>query len=166
MHFREGERVAYVGPEVDGRRVGDEGQVVSTAGDSQHVVWSTGERQGAFDLIPDHELTPSANSREAASQTGIEDSLEYGPLLTFSARKVYEDSGNLGLITALADDGHLANLAGLAADYLDGLVEQVRSDASVQAALSDLDETEADELVLFAASVLVRDALGETDDAE
>lgn len=165
MQFREGERVAYVGPEVDGRRVGDEGQVVSSAGDSQHVVWSTGERQGAFDLVPDHELTPSGTSREAARQHVLDDSLEYGPLLSFSAAKVYEESGGIGLVTALADDGHLANLAGLAEDLLGNLAEQVRGDASVQAALANLDEQDANDLVMLTASVLMREAFGD-DDAE
>lgn len=164
MQFREGERVAYVGPEVDGRRVGDEGQVVSTAGDSQHVVWSTGQRQGGFDLVPDHELTPSGTTREASRRSGLEDSLEYGPLLSFNANKVYEESGGIGLITALADDGHLATLAGLAEDLLSNLAEQVRGDASVQAALANLDDQDADELVMFTANVLMRDAFGEVDD--
>lgn len=169
MEIREGCKVAYVGPETAGHAVGDVGKVVSGAGENAyHVAWRTGSRKGAIELISVLEITPvDADPVVASRSTDLDDSLEYGgPILSFSARKVYEQEGFEGLVSALEEDGHLATLAGKIADAVTSLVTEVRDDAAVTQATAALDYDEADGFVGSLVAALVQDALGNTEDGD
>lgn len=169
MEIREGAKVAYVGAETRGFKVGDIGKVVSAAGGNAcHVSWRSGDRKGDIEMMSSLEVTPvSTEPATAARDIDLDDSLEYGgPILSFSARKVYDQEGFDGLVSALGDDGHLATLAGRVADIVAGLVNDVRNDAAVIQTTAALDYDEIDEFVGSLVAAMVRDALGKTQDGE
>lgn len=169
MEIREGAKVAYVGAENGGHKVGDIGKIVSGAGENAyHVAWRSGERKGDIEIMSSLEVTPvSAEPVTASYASDLEDSLEYGgPILSFSARKVYEQEGFDGLVSALGDDGHLATLAGRVTDMVAILVSEVQDDPSVIQTAAALDFDEADEFVGMLVSALVREALGKSRDGD
>lgn len=169
MEIREGAKVAYVGQETRGFKVGDIGKVVSAAGESAcHVAWRSGDRKGDIEMMSMLEVTPVSSEPSLPSYASdLDDSLEYGgPILSFSARKVYEQEGFGGLVSALGDDGHLATLSGRVADIVAGLVNDVRDDAAVIQTTAALDYDEADEFVSSLVASLVREALGKTQDGD
>jgi hypothetical protein len=166
MDLREGTKVAYIGPERSGYQVGDVGKIVAASGESFHVSWKSGTRKGDIELMSVLDITPVTVEATVESRSAdLDDSLEYGdPILSFSARKVYEASGFDGLIGALDEDGHLATLVGRVEEMVGSLVSEVRSDPSVQQTLAALDFDEADDFVGVVTSSLVREALGKGDE--
>lgn len=169
MEIREGAKVAYVGPENRGYKVGDIGKVVSDAGENAyHVSWRSGSRKGDIELINVLEITPVNSEPTVASlDSDLDDSLEYGgPILSFSARKVYDQEGFDGLVSALGDDGHLATISGHVADIVSGLMNEVRNDAAVIQTTAALGYDETDEFVGSLVAALVRDALGKTQECD
>lgn len=169
MEIREGAQVAYVGQETRGLKVGDIGKVISSAGESAcHVSWRSGDRKGDIEMMSMLEVTPVSSEPVVASYASdLDDSLEYGgPILSFSARKVYEQEGFSGLVSALDDDGHLATLAGRVAEMVAGLVNEVCGDAAVIQTAAALDFDEADEFVGSLVAALVGEALGKTQDSD
>lgn len=161
MTPRDGQRVSYIGFEQSGLGLGDQGKVVSASGTGSHVKWATGSRAGSITLEnnDDLALTGAANSRTAVADE-LSDSLEFGSLIRVAVRDVYDAQGEVGLINALNEAGHLASLAQVAEDAFNGVAQSVRSTPSMQAVLAELEPEEGDALVVTATSALLRDAFG------
>lgn len=154
--IREGCKVAYVGHPGE-VAIGDVGKVLSDQGNASHIQWLTGASKGRItgpwahaDLVEQQSTTAS-----------IDDSLDDGTLVTVAVREVYDDSGDLGLLAALNEAGHLATFTELADEAMLVVAHHIRRDPAFSAVLSALDTDEADRLVGLTASYLMRDAFGE-----
>lgn len=157
--LREGQRVSYVGDGGDGLAIGDRGKVVSSEGETCHVLWTTGSRAGQILFHRDYDLVVSAQG-----QRNLSDLDDFAaPLVSFSVRDTHDRYGNSGLLNALNEDGHLAAFARLAEDAIQAVASGVREDPSIQEVLSQLDDEDGDEFVMFATLTLLRDAFGEDD---
>jgi hypothetical protein len=153
--IREGAKVSYVGDD-DDLAVGDRGKVISSAGAStSHVLWATGKRIGQITLVEDADLV-SSPKHAAVSYDG----LDSGSLVTISVRDTYDSAGEVGLLNALNDEGHLASLSAIAEETVQIVASRLRSDPSMKEVLASLEPEEASEFVTFTASVLLRDAFG------
>jgi hypothetical protein len=152
---REGAQVTFVGDEFSGERlsVGDQGKVLSNGGSGSHVIWATGERQGAITLTSHSDLLPA---EEAGAYCHHE-----GHLVSLSVRQIYDRRGDTGLFKVLAEEGHLASVAPSAEEALGIVIARLRDDPAVQEVLASLDEDEGDSFVSYAALALLRDAFGE-----
>lgn len=154
----EGQRVAYIGhPGEHG--IGDEGKVLSPAGSGCHVLWATGLRKGQIDLVPNADITPLASRRTAEGFTGWDDALD-GPLVSVAVRDVYESEGDVGLLNALIEEGHVASLTEAAQEALETVAARIRTDASFRAVLAQLEPDEGDEFVTLTAATILRDSFG------
>jgi hypothetical protein len=151
---REGQRVAYVGDGDHGLQPGDCGKVLSSAGTASHVMWATGARAGEVILLSNMDLVASS----AGARTY--DDLDGGHLVTIAVRDVYDVRGEVGLLNALNEEGHLATFAPIAEEAISMVAARIRQDPSIQEVLSHLDPDEGAEFVAFAASVLLRDSFG------
>jgi len=152
---REGSQVAYVGFGVGGLVIGDLGKVLAGAGSGSHVVWATGAAVGQIVLIPNEDLV--------VSRTAVitDDSLDCGPLVAIAVRDVYDGYGEVGLINALNDAGHLAGFTEIAEEALEWVVGKIGNDPSVLEALSHLDVDEARDVLGCMATTLLRDSFSE-----
>lgn len=167
MEIREGCKVAYIGNEIAGHAIGDDGKVIAADGERFHVAWRTGSRKGQIELMSVLDITPVSDPDAVpeSRSASLDDSLEYGsPVLSFSARRVFEESGFRGLVAALEDDGHLSTIAGRVSEMVGSIVSEVRGDAAVVQAAADLDYDEADELVSTLVAALVRGAVGQDEE--
>lgn len=156
--LRDGQQVSYVGMPVDGHAIGDRGQALSVAGDSAHVMWSTGARTGQVELIHSDDLVGHGAGRVAGSV--FDDSMATAGMVTFAVRDTYDIGGPNALLDAMNDGGHLASLEAIAEDALAHVAAQVRSDPAFQAVLAQLDEREGAEFVTLTATAVLRDAFG------
>lgn len=158
--IREGAKVSYVGDGDDDLAVGDRGKVISVAGSSaSHVLWSTGKRLGQITLCDDADLVATP---KAAALTY--DGLDSGSLVTIAVRDTYDAAGEVGLLNALNDEGHLASLSQIAEEAVQIVASRLRTDPSMTEVLASLEPEEASAFVSFTASVLLRDAFGGTDE--
>ncbi len=142
-----------------GIAVGDRGVVLSAApfGGSGHIQWRTGARAGKVDYLDAEELrvVEAAAYRDAA-ETSLDDSLEVGPRV--AVREVYEQSGERGLVTALAEAGALSGITQIAEDVTAMAAARVRADLS--SVLSQLDPDDAEAVVGTVTAACMREALG------
>lgn len=153
----EGSKVVYVGddPMVG---VGTLGFVLSHAGaNSNHVKWMGGIREGSIDLIPVEELISYREGQQVVgSARHLEETLDYQQgLVTVAVRDTYDDLGEDGLITALDEAGHLATLSSYASRAIANLSRDIRQDPALGAVLGQLDDEEADSLIVRVASQLL-----------
>jgi len=156
LDLPEGSRVTYVGDGHDGRSLADRGMLLAKVGQLGHVKWSDGE------ITPHYldDLAPAAKwgghrRRVTAERDEFADSLEFGSLQLTGMRRVL---GEAGVLTMLANAGHLSSFAGIAEDALGYVQQQIRRDASMREVIAQLDDDEADGVVRMAARGLLRDA--------
>lgn len=163
MRLREGEHVAYAGYERgEGPAIGDPGQVISASDEGCHVAWESGglTLESYHDVVPS-EHQPNGQQRQASLDASP---FEQRDLISFSARGVYDQTGGVGLINAMAEDGHLSTMAAAAEHAVGYLESKVRDDPSMARVLADLDTDEADAVVALAVRLLVEDVTGREDD--
>jgi hypothetical protein len=158
--LREGSRVSYVGPPSDRLAMGDQGRLLSVSGSVGHVMWESGACQGQTSAHYDIDL---ATTGSQGVQASIEDSLEVGGLVTFAVRDAYDTGGEVGVLNALAESGHLASFGDIAEEALTLVSTRIRRDASFQAVLADLDPEEAEGVLRLASACLIRDAFTSED---
>ena len=91
---------------------------------------------------------------------GSSDSLD-APIVTISARDVYDRSGPTGLLNALHVEGHLKFFEPLVQEAIERIASSIRDDPSFRPILAELGREEGDQLVSLATSTLLRDAFGE-----
>lgn len=153
--IREGAKVSYVGYPDQGLTVGDQGQVIASASDrSSHVRWTTGESSGQVTLALNDDLVQIVAQRE--------DDIDFasGSLVSLAVRDIYDEQGEVGLVNALAEAGHLTALSQIAAEASEWVQARVASDPSVADALVHLDATEQGEVLSYLTAALLRDAFG------
>lgn len=153
----EGTKVAYVGDDVT-VGVGAVGKVLASAGSAQHVQWLDGARAGQIDLIPVDDLVPHrATATQRIEDTSVtaqfESTLDVPALMTVAVRDTYDTYGEEGLLNALDEAGHLASLSEYATDAIATVAGRLRTDPTFALVLGQLDEFEAE-------SLLVRVAVG------
>jgi len=157
--LREGQSVSWVGAvHPGGLAVGDVGAVISSSGDSGHVLWGTGARLGQIDLVEEMEVVPAPvthhNGKVASS---LRDSLGVDSM-RIAAREVFEEDGPAGLLSAMHDRGDLSGFPTIAEEAVEYVAARLREDPDFSRALAALDDSEADTLVTLASTVLLRDA--------
>lgn len=156
--MRDGQKVSYVGIDQEGLALGDRGEVISASASASHVMWTSGSRQGALMLVDNLDITPVGRIKTAVAEDGLEDSLEVGNLDVTAAREVFDESGEIGLLNAMSEQGHLASFAAIAEEAAALISTRIRNDPSFRAVAAHLDDEEADRLVSLATAVLARDA--------
>ena len=154
--IREGAIVSYIGYSQHGLSIGDEGKVLSNAGSASHVRWLTGTAQDQVTLVMNEDLVPSPQ------HAGVEDELA-SSLLTFSVRDIYDEQGELGVLSALSSEGHLTSFAQIADEALGWVQDRVGSDPSVREALAHLEPHEQIDTLMYMSMALLRDAFGRED---
>ena len=152
--IREGGKVSYIGYPERGLAVGDEGTVLANAGSASHVTWKTGGAAGQVLLVGHEDLVQATARRE--------DDIDLGsaPLVSVAVREVYDDLGEVGLINALAEAGHLSSLSEIAEEALQWVQGKIASDPSIGAVMAHLDPAEQSEMLGFMTAALMRDAFG------
>jgi hypothetical protein len=160
MQLRDGMKVSYIGLGEAGVELGDRGTVLSADTSGSHVSWVTGAAIGRVILVHNDDLAPISSTRTAVHDE-LDDSLEYGSLVSIAAREIFDASGEAGLMDAMNEAGHLASLTSSAEDAVAHVAAQVRNSPSFESVLAQLDSEEADSLVNLTASSLIKDALGE-----
>lgn len=151
----EGVSVRYVGDALGkdaGLALDDHGKVVSATPTHSHVIWRTGARSG--------EITLTANLDLVAERQQTDDALD-GPLVSISAKSVYERGGATALLNAMIDDGHTADFGVIAQEALALVQARIRQDPSFRNVLAALDVEESADLVSLASVSLLRDAFSE-----
>jgi hypothetical protein len=165
VNFYEGQAVSYVGDGQQGLSLGDHGRLLAFASKTAgHIHWLDGNLRGQVTV---HELGQEvlpASNKFTAAQDGLEDSLEVGPVQHTSARSVYDTEGSAGVLSMLASAGHMANFEEIADDVHAFAQQRIRQEASFREVLAQLDDYEQDELVVMASKLVLRDALGATND--
>jgi hypothetical protein len=156
---RDGQKVSYVGPEVEGLVLGDRGEVLSAGATASHVLFRTGSRSGAVLLCEHFDLTPG-HPKTATIDDGLDDSLDVGTLAVTGAREVYDVEGETGILNVMAEQGHLASFATIAQEAHDLIQTRIRNDPSFRSMAAQLDDEEAESVIRLAAAVLMRDAFG------
>jgi hypothetical protein len=157
---REGASVSYIGHPDRGLTVGDRGRVLSTSGQASHVMWLTGARTQAVDLVDHEDLVCGQTRTATAVESPFEDSLEVPSLSMIAVRDTYDASGETGVLNALNEAGHLAGLSQVAEEALEVVIARVKNDQAMTTVLGQLDPDEADGLARLTAAVLLRDAFG------
>ncbi len=157
MTVRDGQIVSYSGVDGfhEGLVPGDQGKVLVSDSRVAHVLWSTGSLAGDVSIVDHEDLrTGSAMTVEGS----LDDSLEVGGLTTFSSRQVWDESGPVGLLNTMVENGHLASFLDIAEEALGIVAHRIRHDASIRAIAAELDDEETEVLVRTAAAALIRDA--------
>lgn len=157
--IREGAKVVYTGVQADGLSVGDEGRVVLSDGGVCHVLWSTGAKEHQISALYEDSLVLEGSH----SGDGLDDSLDLGSLVTFSARHSYDAGGSIQVVSEMAEQGHLTSFGDIAEEALSLIAARVRQDPSVRVATASLEEDEVEEVVRLASACLIRDAFGDGD---
>lgn len=156
--LREGQRVIYMGDGINGRTLGERGQLLVRQGAKGNVRWADGSHTTEWldDLehISRIALTPL--------QDGLEDSLEVG-VLHASTRTVYDAEGSTGALNHLGATGALTAFPAVAEDARAYVVARLRQDPGLLQATAQLDDDEREELYLLAAHALLRDAFSEVE---
>jgi hypothetical protein len=152
--FKEGQKVAYTGLDIDGLSLGVEGKVLVLSPGAAHVSFTN----GTIAAIPFYDLTPLKKSHSVKDE--LEDSLEMG-LTTFAARDVFDMGGEMAVLSAMAESGHLAAFDEIAEDAISMVSNRIRQDVSFKSVLSQLDEEESESVIRYAAVSLIQDIFGE-----
>jgi hypothetical protein len=155
--MREGSKVSYTGMDADGVSLGDQGRVLLTDGSRAEVLWHTGARINQVTVAAEFDLVVTGSR----ASDGLEDSLEVGGLVTFSARHAYDEGGEVAILNQMADAGHLAAFADIAEEALSMVASRLRQDASFRAVTAQLEEEEAEGVLRLASACLIRDAFSE-----
>lgn len=158
--IREGAHVAYTGPERGGLTVGDRGRVISADGDVCHVLWSDGGLVHQATALYESSLVVMSG----AASSDLDDSLEVGGLVTFSARASFDTGGAEAVVSEMAEMGHLATFGEIAEEALTLVTARIRQDPSFRAVTAHLEEDEAERVYLVASACLIRDAFGGGDE--
>lgn len=158
--MRDGQQVSYIG--LDGHitdpALGDRGKVLAVGQTASHVLWTTGHLADQITLTDNYDLAIVGRALES---DGLEDSLEYGTIITTAVRDAYDDGGEVAVLNFMAEQGHLACFHDIAEDTIQFIASRLRQDAGFQAVASHLEEDERESLVLLATHVLLRDAFTE-----
>ena len=154
-HIREGAKVSYIGYPEGGLTVGDQGQVVAASGSASHVRWDSGVVAGQILLVENEDLVQAT-----AARTHEDIDFAHGPLVSLAVRDIYDESGEVGLLNAMAEAGHLAGFTEIAEEALGFVQGKVAADPSVAEALTQLDPAEQTEVLSMMATALLRDAFG------
>lgn len=165
--MNEGQRVAYVGEDTM-VGVGALGKVLASAGSSQHVQWLEGDRAGQVDLVPNEDLVDHRTAKQAAGTSvaaEFEDALDVPAILSVAVRETYDNYGEEGLLNALDEAGHLATLSEYAGEAISHVAGRLRQDPDFSAVLGQLDEFEAESLLIrVAVNLLAPDTSDEDGD--
>lgn len=153
----DGCRVAYIGLGKEAFSFDDQGIVLVTSGSCAHVQWKTGALTGEVSPVDVQDLTV-IGGRRGAVEADLDDSLEVVGLGTFTAQQIYDEGGAEALLNAMVDSGHLSTFSSIAEEALTLVEGRIRASASFHAAISHLDEADADEMVRLASAALIRDA--------
>jgi hypothetical protein len=159
---REGASVSYTGVDGEYLATGDQGRVLSVSDTVAHVLWATGSCVGQVSAAYDQDLLSLGSG--GGADDALDDCLEVGGLVTFSARQAYDGGGEVAVLDQMAEAGHLAMFADVAQDALALVASRIRSDASFRAVVADLDEDEAESVLRLASACLVRDAFSTDED--
>lgn len=155
---REGQRVSYVGePNPQGLAVADAGRVLTVTGANSHVMWDSGRLTGKVTFEENDDLVVSG----ASAPSAIEDSLDDGTLVSVAVRDTYDTAGDVGLLNALAEAGHLASMSSYAEEAFSLVASRVREDPAFKSVLAALEPDEGAALVTLTSAVLLRDAFTE-----
>lgn len=158
--MKDGQKVSYVGPPTDGLQMGDRGEILSAAAHGSHVLFSTGSRKGGVVFVDHIDLAFGQGKKVATIQDGLDDSLDVGTLGVTATREVFENSGEVGLLNVMAEQGHLASFASIAQEAHDLIQMRIRNDPSFRSVTAQLDDEEGEAVIRLAAAVLMRDAFG------
>lgn len=167
----EGMRVAYAG-EDPFQDVGALGKVLSLSGVAAHVLWQSGPKMGAVELLDLNELVEHRGQREATqarlsatafAEEAFADTLDMVTPPALQVRATYDEEGEEGLLSALSEAGRLAVLAEYAEEAVTLVAARIRQDPEFSAVLAQLDPEEANALVSRAASLVLRDRISEED---
>lgn len=148
----EGSKVAYVGDDVT-VGVGCIGRVLASAGTSQHVQWLDGLRVGQVDLVPNEDLVDHRPAMQATASVAeqFEATLDVPSMVSVAVRETYDTYGEDGLINALDEAGHLATLSSYATDAIATVAGRLRQDPAFASVLGQLDDDEAESLLVRVA---------------
>lgn len=162
----EGTKVTYAGIADPFVEIGTPAKVLALSGVAAHVQWLGGAKQGGIDLVDLNDLVPF-RADYATGPVGVTASREFDEALDMPAtpvlrvRATYDDTGEEGLVTALAESGHLA----LCSEYVDeavGLIAtRIRHDPNFSAVLGALEADEAEGLVGKVAAIALTYRLSE-----
>jgi len=159
--LREGQQVTYIGEPRDGLVRGDAGKVLTMASDdSGHVMWSTGAQTGNVTLEFDYDLEGPRTRQARAHIDLLADSLEVGTIVSTSLREAYDSAGAEGLLSAMAEEGHLASMHDIAEEAMELIAGRIRQDPSFRAVVAELDPEESEHLIRLAAVGLIHEAFG------
>lgn len=155
--IRESAKVTFTGADGEGPTLGDQGRVLSADGGVCHVLWSTGAV--AHQVTAHYESSLALAGRQVTDH-GLEDSLEVGGLVTFSARNIFDTGGSPAVVNQMAEMGHLGSFRDIAEEAIALVAARVRQDPSVRAVTSALEDDEAEDVVRLASACLIRDSFG------
>lgn len=162
--MRDGQRVSYIGDGREGLALGDKGQVLVVEGRSSHVLWATGSLKGQVTLTDHFDIVAQGKAQTVASfDPEQDDSLEVGGITTTAVRDLYDADGEAGVLNWMANAGHLASFQAIAEEAHTFIVARLRQDPSFQVVANNLDDDENESVIRLAASVLLRDAFGESE---
>lgn len=154
--FTEGSRVVYAGDDLTIGQ-GAMGKVLVVSGPSVHVQWIDGVRQGQVDLIDSYDLSapdPSTSvAQVVASQ--FDQSLEMENTASMMVREAMDSYGEDGVISTLAEAGHLSVLEPYATEALEHLLSHMRADPMLGEMLSALDDYEQHTVLSRLAATLL-----------
>lgn len=148
----------------DGQRVelgGDEGHVLTTDGRNAHVLWHTGVRAGQATLEDVRELVP----RRDLIQASLDDSLEVGAFdstVAFQAvavRQAYDEGGPTAVLEQMVAEGHLSMLSDIGDEVYSLVTGRVRTSPHLRHVIAQLDEDEAEAVVMATSAALLQDLL-------
>lgn len=158
---REGARVAYTGMDTDHVVLGDTGSVLAVEGSVAHVKWASGSATGAVVPVYAHDLSVVGGRVLEAT---LADSLEVGTLMAFSARRSFDEGGEVAVLNQMVAHGHMAFFSAIAEEALTLVTSRIRTEPSMRAVLADLDEEEGEGVLRLAAACLIRDAFDDGDE--
>lgn len=151
-NLREGQGISYVGDGGNGRSLGDRGRILAEGGGGAHVKWADGmiTLEDQRDIAP---LAVAAVSRGPVDD--LADSLEVGPVRATGLRQALNEGGSGGAVRVLASSGQLGDLDSIVEETLAFVAVRIRTEPVFLAAVSSLEEDEADELASVAARQLL-----------
>lgn len=151
----EGTSVRYCGDSIGKEAdldLDDRGKVVSATPTHSHVVWRTGALAG--------QITLTANLDLVVMRQPTDDSMD-GPLVSISAKAVYERGGATALLNAMVDGGHTTDFSVIAQEALALVQARIRQDPSFRSVLATIDAESGADLISLASVSLLRDAFVE-----
>lgn len=146
--FRDGERVSYIGDDST-MEVGSTGRVLASEGNDCHVMWESGERTGAVDLVRTAELVGDTTPRSMSDEMPFE-----GSLVTVAVREVYARGGSKALFRVLANEGFASDFPDIAEQVIQHTASLVRTNPMFREVIAQLGE-EADDFVYHTVGSLL-----------